>query len=109
MLNMHFREIGRNRYQVLKNKSDDNFCGIVEKHEYVSIDMATGKRVTKRFWKAHGDAGGWRQSSKEMFPTREAAGKHLLKESAQSYATKATHWTKRQGESAIQKATKAGA
>jgi hypothetical protein len=65
--------------------------------------------VTKRFWKAHGVDGGWRQVSKKHFATREEAGAFLLKEAATPYAKKATQWNKKQGESAAQKARKAGA
>jgi hypothetical protein len=109
---MYFREIGRNRYRVYKNKNDDKFYGTIEKEEYVSIDMSTGKRVTKRLWKVHGRAGGWRTASKEHFATREAAGKFLLKDAAQPYNEKPTHWntwTRNQGESEVLKETKAGA
>lgn len=106
---MYFREIGRNRYRVHKTKDDDTFYGTVEKQEYDSIDMATGKRVVKRFWKAHGAAGGWRQASKKQFKTREEAGEFLLKEAETPYANKEMHWTKHQGESSTLKATKAGA
>jgi hypothetical protein len=106
---MHFEELGRNRYRVFKSKNDTKFYGTVEKQEYVSIDIKTGRRLTKRFWKAHGADGGWRQASKKSFDTREAAGAFLLKEAATPYAKKATHWTKKQGESAAQKARKAGA
>ena len=110
-VDMYFRDIGRNRYLVLKKKGDDKFYGTVEKEEYVSVDMSTGKRVTKRFWKTHGAASGWRKASKEMFSTREAAGAHLLKEAAKPYNEKPTHWntwTRNQGESAALKAAKAG-
>ena len=103
---MYFKEIGRNRYRVFKNKNDAKFYGTVDKQEYVSIEMSTGKRVTKHFWKAHGAEGGWRQVTKKQFLTREEAGEFLLKEATKSYAEKATHWTKRQGESAAQKAIK---
>jgi hypothetical protein len=107
---MYFREIGRNRYRVFKSKNDTKFYGTVEKQEYVSIDMKTGRRVTTRFWKAHGADGGWRQAaSKQRFNTRDEAGAFLLKEAATPYAQKATHWTKKQGKSAAQKAAKAGA
>jgi|ERR1700677_2059049 len=106
---MHFEDLGRNRYRVFKSKSDIKFYGTVEKQEYTSIDMATGRRVTKRFWKAHGADGGWRQASKKHFGTREEAGEFLLKEAATPYAKKATHWTKKQGESAAQKERKARA
>jgi hypothetical protein len=104
---MHFEDLGRNRYRVFKNKNDIKFYGTVEKEEYVSIDMATGRRMTKRFWKACGYADGWRQISKEHFATREEAGLFLLKEAATPYAKKATRWTKKQGESAALKAAKA--
>jgi hypothetical protein len=105
---MYFREIGRNRYAVHRDKDDEQFHGTVEKHEYVSISMATGKRVTKRFWKAYGAGGGWCQTSKEQFATREDAGAFLLKEADTPYADKKMHWTKRQGESATLKAAKEG-
>lgn len=106
---MYFREIGRNHYRVHKNKDDTTFYGTVEKQEYVSIDMKTGKRVTKCFWKAHGASGGWRQASKQQFRTREEAGELLLKEAKTPYSSKSMHWTKHQGESATLKAAKAKA
>jgi hypothetical protein len=106
---MYFREIGHNRYRVQKDKDDHTFYGTVEKQEYVSINMATGKRTIKRFWCVFGRSGGWRQASKQTFATREEAGKFLLKEAKQPYHDKAMHWTKRQGESAALKEAKAKA
>lgn len=103
---MYFRAIGRNHYRVQKNKDDDTFHGTVEKQEYVSIDMDTGKRVTKYFWKAHGAAGGWRQASKQQFKTREEAGEFLLKEAKTPYSSKSMHWAKHQGASAALKVAK---
>lgn len=103
---MYFKDIGRNRYAVHKDENDETFYGTVEKHEYDSINMATGKRVTKRFWKAHGKAGGWRKASKQQFTTREEAGEYLLKDAATPYNKKKSHWSKRQGESAVLKAAK---
>lgn len=105
---MYFREIGPSRYRVHKDEYDDKFYGTVEKQEYISIDMATGKRMTKRLWKAYGAAGGWRQTSKEHFTTREAAGEFLLKDAKTPYSSKIMHWTKRQGQSATLKAAKEG-
>ncbi len=94
---MYFREIGKNRYAVIKNKDDDKFYGTIDKQEYVSVDISTGKRITKRFWKANSaTSGGWRQSSKNLFPTRETAGAAILKEAAQPYNEKATRWNKKQ-------------
>lgn len=101
---MHFRDIGRNRFGVYKSAKDDKFYGTVEREEYVSIDMATGKRTVKRIWKAYGRAGGWREANNEQFATREDAGAFLIKEAATPYGKKKSHWTKRQGESAALKA-----
>jgi viroplasmin and RNaseH domain-containing protein len=105
---MYFEDLGCNRYRVFKSKSDAKFYGTIVKQEYVSIDMATGRRVTKRLWKANGADGGWKQASKKHFDTREEAGTFLLKEATTPYAKKATHWAKKQGESVTQKARKAG-
>lgn len=101
---MYFREIGHNRYAVHRNKDDDKFYGTVEKQEYVSITMVTGRRITKRFWKANGTSGGWRQAQKGQFASREEAGSFLLKEADVPYSDKSTHWHRRQGESAAHKA-----
>ena len=106
---MYFHEIGHNRYRVHKDKNDHKFYGTIEKQEYVSIDASTGKRVTKRFWKVDGATGGWRDTSKKLFPTREAAGAFLIKDGDTPYFEKKTQWVKKQGESAVLKAAKAGA
>jgi hypothetical protein len=105
---MYFREIGHNRYAVLKNKDDDKFYGTVAKQEYVSIDMDTGRRITRRFWKTDtATAGGWRQKAKDQFPTREAAGESILSEASRPYSEKRTRWNKQQNNSAS-KAARSG-
>lgn len=105
---MYFRDIGRNRFGVYKNAKCETFYGTVEKEEYVSINMRTGRRVIKRIWKAHGaHAGGWRAADTERYATREEAGAFLIKEAKTPYGKKKSHWTKRQGVTAALKAAQA--
>jgi len=89
---MHFQEIGRNRYRVFKSKNDTKFHGTVDKYEYISIDMATGKRVAKSFWKINIANSGWCMVAKKHFDTREEAGAFLLKEVAKPYAQRKMRW-----------------
>lgn len=103
---MYFHAIGRNRYRVQKSKDDTEFYGTVEKQEYTSIDIETGKRTPKAIWKAYGKAGGWKVTSKMNFKTREEAGEFLIEDAKIPYNKKAMHWTKRQGESETLKASK---
>jgi len=72
---------------------------LLQKQEYVSIDMATGKRVTRCFWTIdNATAGGWKQTpAKKQYPTREAAGKALLKDADEPYKKKQMSWSKRSG------------
>lgn len=93
---MYLHDIGRNRYRVHKSRDDNQICGIVERHEYVSISMATGERVTKRFWRSYGKSG-WREMHKGHFPTAEAAAASLIKDAAIPYGSKQTRWSKRYG------------
>jgi hypothetical protein len=104
---MHFKQIGKNRYRVERSPTDDSFIGTVEKQEYDSINMATGARTKKRFWRAFGVSGGWKATSKRMFGSREEAAAFLIKDSKLAYADRDMQWTKRQGESAALKEAKA--
>lgn len=104
---MYFRDIGRNRFGIYKNAKCETFYGTVEKEEYVSIKMATGKRTPKCVWKAYGRAPGWREATNKTFATREEAGAYLVKEAKTPYGRKKSHWTKRQGETAAIKAAQA--
>lgn len=100
---MHFRQIGKNRYRVVLSPEDDPFIGTVEKQEYDSINIGSGRRTKKRFWRAFGVSGGWKATSKRMFATREEAAAFLIKDSKLNYADRDMQWTKRQGESAALK------
>ena len=91
---MFFREIGPNRYRVLRDKDDQKFHGTVEKHAFISIEG--NKRVSREFWMARGASGGWRSASKARYATRKEAGEALLRESAGKYGDKRMHWTKRE-------------
>ena len=102
---MHFKQIGKNRYKVLRHPDDTEFHGTVEKQEYVSIIDGARKNVVK--WTAHGIAAGWRESKKQSFATREEAAAFLLKENDVPYHERDMHWSKRQGESADLKKAKA--
>lgn len=104
---MHFKQIGKNRYRVEKSEDDDSLIGTVEKQEYDSINIATGKRTKKRFWRAFGHSGGWKSTSKKMFATREEAAAFLIKDSKVAYADRDMQWTKKQGESAALKEARA--
>lgn len=97
---MHFKQIGKNRYRVEKSPTDNSFIGTVEKQEYDSISMLTGRRTKRRFWRAFGVSGGWRATSKRMFRTREEAGEFLIKDAKRSYSDRDMQWTRKQGESA---------
>jgi len=103
---MIFKQIGPNRYRVQRDEKDTKHHGTIEKQEYTSINMETGKRTTRVFWIACGPAGGWREASKEKFDTREEAGHALLKESKSKYADRKMAWSRRQGESDRLKAAK---
>jgi len=100
---MIFTQIGKNRYRVQIDKDDTKHHGTVEKQEYVSIDMATGKRVRKVFWTAHGVGGGWRAANKNRYKTRDEAGAALLKDQLKPYHERKMAWKKRQGETAAAK------
>jgi hypothetical protein len=100
---MIFTAVGPNRYSVHRSANDCAHHGTVEKQEYTSIDMKTGKRVVKRFWIACGRASGWRSASKQKFKTREEAAEFLLKESSTPYADRDMQWTKKQGQTAAAK------
>lgn len=101
---MHFKQIGKNRYKVLRTPDDTEHHGTVEKQEYVSIKNGVRKDVT--FWTAHGVAAGWRAAKKQQFPTREEAAAFLLKDNEVAYKDRSMHWRKVQGESADLKAAK---
>lgn len=104
---MYFKQIGKNRYRVNPSPTDNTFIGTVEKQEYDSINMVTGRRTKKRFWRAFGVSGGWRATSKRMFRTREEAGEFLIKDAKRSYSDRDMQWTRKQGESAVLKEAKA--
>ncbi len=103
---MHFKQIGKNRYRVEKSEDDDSLIGMIEKQEYDSINIATGKRTKKRFWRAFGVSGGWKATPKRMFATREEAGAFLIKHAKVAYRDRDMQWTKKQGESAALKEAK---
>jgi hypothetical protein len=105
---MIFVKVGRNRYRVQRNENDCAHHGTIEKQEYVSIDMATGKRVKKVFWTAHGVGGGWRQANKTRYKTRDEAGRALLKDKDVPYSERRMAWKEKQGESAALKEAKNG-
>ena len=104
---MHFKQIGRNRYRVIPTADDNTHYGTVEKQEYDSINIATGRRTKRRFWRAFGVSGGWRATSKKMFATREEAAAFLIKDAKLAYGDRKMQWTKKQGESAALKEAKA--
>lgn len=104
---MHFKQIGKHRYRVEVSPEDDTLIGTVEKQEYDSISIASGKRTKRRFWRAFGVSGGWKATSKKMFATREDAGKFLIKDAKVAYQDRDMQWTKKQGESAALKEAKA--
>lgn len=104
---MYFKAIGKNRYRVTPSEDDNTHIGTVEKQEFDSIDMATGKRSRRRFWRAFGVASGWRATSKRMFATREEAAAFLIKDSKRAYADRSMEWKTKQGESAALKEAKA--
>lgn len=103
---MHFKQIGKHRYRVEISPEDNTLIGTVEKQEYDSISIATGRRTKKRFWRAFGHSGGWKSTSKKMFATREEAGEFLIKDSKVAYGDRKTQWVKKQGESAALKEAK---
>ncbi len=104
---MHFKQIGKNRYRVQPSLEDNTHVGTVEKQEYDSINVATGKRTKKRYWRAFGVSGGWKATSKKMFTTCEEAGAFLIKDAKLAYGDREMRWTKRQGASAALKEAKA--
>lgn len=96
---MYFCKIGQNRYRVYKKKDENKFYGVIEKHEYTSIDMATGKRSIRSFWQIYYVPGeGWKKVAKRKFDTREEAADFLIKEINTPYNDRRMHWTKRAGE-----------
>lgn len=104
---MHFKQIGRNRYRVEHSPTDHRFVGTVEKQEYDSINIGSGRHTKRRFWRAFGVSGGWRATSKQMFKTREEAAEFLIEDSKRTYTDRNMQWTNRQGESAAPKKAKA--
>jgi len=103
---MHFKQLGRNRYRVTPSADDNAHIGTVEKQEYDSISIVTGRRTKRRFWRAFGVSGGWRSTSKRMFATREEAAEFLIRDSKLAYGDRDMQWTKKQGQSAAAKEAK---
>lgn len=103
---MHFKQIGKNRYRVQNSAEDNTHIGTVEKQEYDSINIKSGRRTKRRFWRAFGVSGGWKATSKRMFATREEAGAFLIKDAKVAYRDRDMEWTKKQGESAALKEAK---